>query len=80
MAPRARRSPQADHADHEVRDQEVLRAARELNAYFKGRRTEREARGALKIIKLFIRDRERTALDSRRPLPSARPKPAAKTD
>ena len=32
--------------DLEAHDQEVLRANRELAAYFKGRRTEREARAA----------------------------------
>jgi hypothetical protein len=46
-------------AEQALRDQEVLRANRELAAYFKGRRTEREARAALKIIKAFVRDRER---------------------
>src|SRR5690348_11718043 len=54
---------------HELRDQEVLRANRELAAYFKGRRTEREARAALKTIKAFIRDRERADPKSLRPLP-----------
>src|SRR5260221_14562621 len=52
-----------------MRDQEVLRANRELAAYFKGRRTEREARAALKIIKAFVRDRERQGSKSRPPLP-----------
>jgi hypothetical protein len=52
-----------------MRDQEVLRATRELAAYFKGRRTEREARAALKIIKAFVRDRERRDARSRPPLP-----------
>jgi len=56
--------------DQEMRDQEVLRANRELAAYFKGRRTEREARAALKIIKAFVRDRERQDAKDRRPLPS----------
>ena len=55
----------------QVREQEVLRATRELAAYFKGRRTEREARAALKIIKAFIRDRERIDPAKRRPLPGA---------
>ena len=54
------------------RDQEVLRATRELAAYFRGRRTEREARGAVKIIKAFIRDRERMSPAKRRPLPFGR--------
>lgn len=55
--------------EREMRDQEVLRAKRELAAYFKGRRTEREARAALKIIKAFVRDRERRDARSRPPLP-----------
>jgi hypothetical protein len=63
--------------DSAMRDQEVLRANRELAAYFKGRRTEREARAALKIIKAFVRDRERQDAKSRAPLPGlAPPKPA----
>jgi hypothetical protein len=56
-----------------MRDQEVLRANRELAAYFKGRRTEREARAALKIIKAFVRNRERQDAASRSPLPGANP-------
>ena len=59
-------------ADQEMRDQEVLRANRELAAYFKGRRTEREARAALKIIKAFVRDRERRDAKSRPPLPGVK--------
>jgi hypothetical protein len=55
--------------EQEMRDQEVLRANRELAAYFKGRRTEREARAALKIIKTFVRDRARRDARSRPPLP-----------
>ena len=62
--------------EHEMRDQEVRRANRELAAYFKGRRTEREARAALKIIKAFVRDRERQEAKDRRPLPGVDP-PAA---
>jgi hypothetical protein len=54
----------------EIREQEVLRANKELAAYFKGQRTEREARAALKTIKAFVRDRERLDPGSRRPLPS----------
>jgi hypothetical protein len=61
----------ADIADTDVRNQEVLRANRELAAYFKGKRTEREARAALKIIKAFIRDREKIDPAKRRPLPGA---------
>jgi hypothetical protein len=56
----------------EIREQEVLRANRELAAYFRGRRTEREARAALKILKAFVRDRERVDPAKRRPLPAAR--------
>src|SRR5438045_2436298 len=64
--------------EQELRDQEVLRANRELAAYFKGRRTEREARAALKIIKAFVRDRERQDAKSRAALPGLAPsKPAA---
>ena len=61
--------------EQETRDQEVLRANRELAAYFKGRRTEREARAALKIIKAFVRHRERQDAKSRPPLPGARTTP-----
>jgi hypothetical protein len=61
--------PRPAHADHDVRDQEVLRANRELAAYFKGERTEREARAALKIIKAYIRERQHTPVDKRRSLP-----------
>lgn len=62
-----------DAAEQAMRDQEVLRANRELSAYFKGRRTEREARAALKIIKAFVRDRERLDPRSRPVLPGADP-------
>jgi len=55
-----------------MRDEEVVRANRELAAYFKGRRTEREARAALKTIKAFIRDRERADPNTLAPLPGAR--------
>jgi hypothetical protein len=54
-----------------MRDEEVLRANSELAAYFKGRRTEREARAALKTIKAFVRNRERLDPGSRPPLPGA---------
>ena len=66
-----RAKSRSDPAEQELREQEVLRANRELAAYFRGRRTEREARAALKIIKAFIRDRERLDAASRRPLPGA---------
>ena len=56
-------------AEQATRDEEVLRANRELAAYFKGRRTEREARAALKIIKAFVRGRERLDPKDRAPLP-----------
>ena len=72
-----------ENADEQImRDQEVLRANRELAAYFKGRRTEREARTALKIIKAFVRDRERMDAKSRPALPGLGakkvPKPSRK--
>ncbi|HMF97759.1 MAG TPA: hypothetical protein VKE96_25845 [Vicinamibacterales bacterium] len=65
-------------ADGAMRDQEVLRANGELAAYFKGLRTEREARAALKIIKAFIKRRERSDAARRRPLPGLEPSPAPK--
>ena len=71
----ARRSSRASAetaSELAMRDQEVVRANRDLAAYFKGRRTEREARAALKIIKAFVRDRERADSRSRRPLPGLR--------
>jgi hypothetical protein len=68
--------------EQQMRDQEVLRANRELAAYFKGRRTEREARAALKIIKAYVRDRERQDPRSRPALPGVavarEPRPDAK--
>jgi hypothetical protein len=63
-------------AERAMRDEEVLRANTELAAYFKGRRTEREARAALKIIKAFVRNRERLDPGARPALPGA---DAAKT-
>jgi hypothetical protein len=60
-----------DSSERHIRDQEVVRANRDLAAYFRGRRTEREARAALKIIKAFIRDRERQSPKARPPLPGA---------
>jgi hypothetical protein len=68
---RKRAASHSHPADDDIRNQEVLRANRELAAYFKGRRTEREARAALKIIKAFIRERERADPAQRRPLPIA---------
>lgn len=59
-------------AERQAREQEVLRANRELAAYFRGRRTEREARAALKIIKAFVRDREKRDEKNRTPLPLQR--------
>jgi len=61
-----------------MRDQEVLRANKELAAYFKGRRTEREARAALKIIKAFVRSREELDPKSRPALPGVRTAHTAK--
>jgi hypothetical protein len=67
-----RRPPRVESpTEQDVRDQEVLRANKELAAYFKGLRTEREARGSLKIIKAFIRSRERQDPKSRPPLPGS---------
>jgi hypothetical protein len=59
------------NAEQLRRDEEVLRAKKELAAYFKGQRTEREARAALKIIRAFVRERERLDAKSRPPLPGA---------
>ena len=73
------RKQQSTHqttTERQVREQEVLRANQELSAYFKGRRTEREARAALKIIKAFVRERESLDPGSRPPLPG---REAAKT-
>lgn len=69
MGSRKANAGHVDGAETDVRNQEVLRANRELAAYFKGKRTEREARAALKIIKAFIRDREKIDPSKRRPLP-----------
>jgi hypothetical protein len=74
MSTSRKKAASAGHVDvQELREQEVLRANRELAAYFKGRRTEREARAALKIVKAFIRDREHIDPARRRPLPGAAP-------
>ena len=64
---KSRKRPHRLLTDHEMRDQEVMRANRELAAYFKGQRTEREAKAALKIIRAFLKERERTR--EKRPLP-----------
>ena len=69
---RERQKPGVTHAEQAMRDQEVLRANKELAAYFKGQRTEREARSALKIIKAFVRGREQTDPKTRPPLPGLR--------
>ena len=66
--------------DQARRDQEVLRANKELAAYFKGQRTEREARAALKIIKAFIKHRERTDAGRRSPLPGTPLAASTKSD
>jgi hypothetical protein len=76
--PMKRRVRRETRTDHEMRDEEVLRANKELTAYFKGRRTEREARAALKIIKAFVRDRERADPRSLRPLPGVKSGTVAK--
>ncbi len=67
-----RQKPDATHANEQaMRDQEVLRANKELAAYFKGQRTEREARAALKIIKAYVRDREQLDAKTRPALAGA---------
>ena len=71
MGQRHKPTATRDTTEQAMRDQEVLRANRELAAYFKGCRTEREARAALKIIKAFVRDRERRDAKTRPPLPGA---------
>jgi hypothetical protein len=79
MAKRRKQGGSRDGAaEQQMRNQEVLRANRELAAYFKGRRTEREARAALKIIKAFVRDRERRDPNDRAPLPGAAAAKAAR--
>ena len=70
---RKRSTSGTDSSEQDIRQQEVLRANRELAAYFKGRRTEREARAALKIIKAFIRDGEELDRGVPPPLPGAAP-------
>jgi hypothetical protein len=73
MGPRRKTVVTRDSAgEQEMRDQEVLRANKELAAYFSGQRTEREARAALKIIKAFVRDRERRDAKGRPPLPTSK--------
>ena len=69
---RKRLGGDATPGEREMRAQEVLRANRELAAYFRGRRTEREARAALKIIKAFVKEREKRDAGSRQPLPIGR--------
>ena len=75
---RERQKPGVTHAEQAMRDQEVLRANKELAAYFKGQRTEREARSALKIIKAFVRSREEADPKNRPPLPGLRPAKTAR--
>jgi len=70
--PRREHGATGDTSEQERRDQEVLRANRELAAYFRGRRTEREARAALKIIKAFVRERQRRDQRTLPPLPAVR--------
>lgn len=73
MAVRRKTGVTADKSgQQEIRDRELLRARRDLAAYFKGQRTEREARAALRTIKSFVRDRERLDVTNRPPLPGAK--------
>ena len=77
MKPSRKRGAKAESpAEREMRAQEVLRANRELAAYFRGRRTEREARAALNIIKAFVKERERADAENRPPLPGRKKSPA----
>lgn len=69
MPGRKRSGADETAAEQDMRQQEVLRANRELAAYFRGRRTEREARAALKIIKAFVKEREKRDARNRPPLP-----------
>jgi hypothetical protein len=78
MTPSRKRGVTPEITAQEAREQEVLRANRELAAYFKGDRTEREARAALKIIKAFVKARERTPAQSRLPLPGVHPAKGSK--
>ena len=73
MTERTRTPSDRERAEADAREQEVRRANRELAAYFRGLRTEREARAAIKTIKAFIRYRERSDPATRRPLGPARP-------
>ena len=61
------------------RDQEVLRANREFAAYFKGRRTEREARAALKSSNSSSAIGSSSTRKVRPPLPGVT-KPAAESE
>jgi hypothetical protein len=71
-----RRRHQAGVPSANPSEQEVVRANRVLSAYFKGQRTEREALAALKIIKGFIKDRERMEPSKRPHLPGVKqPRP-----
>jgi hypothetical protein len=79
MGSRRRATGHHDDAEVDIRNEEVVRANRELAAYFKGKRTEREARAALKIIKAFIRYREKITPSKRPPLPGgSKPDAAAR--
>src|SRR5260370_32495557 len=79
MTAKKRADAVVDASEQAMRDQEALRANKELAGYFKGRRTEREARAALKIIKAFVRDRERRGTKSPPPLPGRAPTATPKT-
>ena len=81
MSAKQRAEEGVDASEQALRNEEVLRALRELAAYFRGKRTEREARAALKIIKAFVRARERLSPKHRPPLPGAAARrPADKND
>jgi hypothetical protein len=67
----------ATDSDQGARMQEGIRAKKELDAYFKGLRTDREARAALKMIKAFVRERERQDPSRRIPFTTKAPVPRA---
>jgi hypothetical protein len=75
MGGRQRRAHPERAAEQALRDQEVMRANRELAAYFRGQRTEREARAALKILRAYVRERARMDPKVRPALPGMKPPP-----
>ena len=66
-------------ARHDLAEDEVRRAVRELMAYFKGLRTHREALAALKTIKRFVRAQHKQNATTMVSLRSVRTQKKAKT-